>query len=68
MLRTVAGLTKSTPKEVVHLETEVVPLRVEGQRRAMIAYERSLRLGENNTRRGACEGRFGRRLKANKGL
>jgi ribonuclease HI len=66
-LRTVAGLVKSTPCQAIYLETGVEPIRVEAKRRALTAYERSMRLDPLNPRRVICERTSRRRLKANKG-
>ena len=66
-LRIVTGLIKSTPSEAIYLETGVDPIKVEAKRRALTAYEKSMRLDPLNPRRETCE-RFSRkRLESNKG-
>ena len=67
-LRVITGVTKSTRVDNIYLEAEVDPIGVEAKRRAIIAYEKSLCLQENNPRREICERNNGIRLKRNRGL
>jgi ribonuclease HI len=66
-LRTAAGLVRKAPCEAIYFETGVDPIRVEAKRRALTAYEKSMRLEASNPRRVICERTSRRRLKANKG-
>ena len=66
-LRVVAGLTKTTPTDLVHVETGVPPVRVTGRVRAVWAWERMVRGREGDPGRRLAERHVPRRLKANKG-
>ncbi len=67
-LRVICGLVQSSPEETIYREAETLPIGREAKRRALIAYEKSLRLEAENPRRVICEAQQQRRLKANRGL
>ena len=54
-LRRMCGLTKNAPTASVYEEAEIVPLRVEAKRRAMICYEKAMRCSSEDPRKEMCE-------------
>jgi ribonuclease HI len=67
-LRAVTGMAKSVAAGYIYLETGVTPISWEGKRRAVMAYEKSMRLEEDNPRRMVMEKSERTRLKKNRGL
>ena len=66
-LRTVTGLTKTSPTECVYKEAGMTPVRLEAKRRALITYEKLSRGRIGGTSRELVEKKGRRRLAANKG-
>ena len=62
-LRIVCRQTKTRVFE----EAELVPVRVEVRRRAMICYEKAIKCSNKDPRRKICEKQMDGGLKANKG-
>ena len=67
-LRKVTGLVKSTPIDYIYLEAEVEPVSTIAVKKAIMAYEKAMRMNKENPLRLMCERESRKRLKTNKGL
>ena len=67
-LRKVTGLVKSTPIDYIYLEAELEPVSTIAVIKAIMAYEKAMRMYKENPLRLMCERESRKRLKTNKGL